>query len=194
MRLACDWINLSYIGTMVRQARDEWIAQRCQVGEPEAFADLVREMERPLLYFALTLLGNENAALDVLQEVWLKAFRTIRRLENPRMLRPWLYGTTRGLAIDRIRKDRSDERLERAYAEQTVSATEEPAFDDEDATAVHRALDTLELKHREVLVLCFLEDMSIAEIASIVGCPEGTVKSRIHHGKRALKAALRGAN
>jgi RNA polymerase sigma-70 factor (ECF subfamily) len=177
-----------------RQARDEWIARRCQLGEPEAFADLVCEMERPLLYFAQKLLGNEDTALDVLQEVWLKAFRTIRRLENPRMLRPWLYGTTRGLAIDRIRKEQSDERLEHAYAERIVSATDEPAFDEEDAAAVHRALDTLEVKHREVLLLCFLEDMSIAEIASIVACPEGTVKSRIHHAKRALKAALQGAN
>jgi RNA polymerase sigma-70 factor, ECF subfamily len=180
--------------SMARQARDEWIAQRCQLGEPEAFADLVREMERPLLYFAQKLLSNEDMAFDVLQEVWLKTFRTVRQLENPRMLRPWLYQTTRGLAIDRIRKDQTDERLERAYAEQTVSATEEPAFGEEDASAVHRALDTLEVKHREVLVLCFLEDMSIAQIASIVGCPESTVKSRIHHAKRALKAALQGAN
>jgi RNA polymerase sigma-70 factor, ECF subfamily len=180
--------------SLARQARDEWIAQRCQLGEPEAFAVLVREMERPLLYFAQKLLRNEDAALDVLQEVWLKAFRTIRRLEHPRMLRSWLYGVTHGLAIDRIRKNQSVERLERTYAEQTVILTEEPAFDREDAAAVHRALDTLEFKHRDVLVLCFLEDLSIAEIASIVGCPEGTVKSRIHHAKSALKAALQGAN
>ena len=176
------------------QARDEWIARRCQLGEPEAFADLVRELERPLLYFAQKLLGNDDTALDVLQEVWLKAFQTIRRLDNPRVLRAWLYRMTRGLAIDRIRKDRSDERLQRGYVEQAGTVAEEPEFDAEDAAAVHRALDALEVKHREVLVLCFLEDMTIAEIASVVGCPEGTVKSRIHHAKRALKAALQGAN
>src|SRR4051794_10682457 len=52
------------------------------------------------------------------------------------------------------------------------------------------ALDQLELKHREVLVLHFLEDFSIAEIAQVIGCPEGTVKSRIHHAKRAMKEIL----
>ena len=62
----------------------------------------MRELERPLLYFAQKLLSSEDTAFDVLQEVWLKAFRTIRRLENPRMLRPWLYEITRSLAIDRI--------------------------------------------------------------------------------------------
>src|SRR5882724_1078441 len=75
----------------LQQARDEWIALRCQLGEPEAFADLIQEMERPLLYFVRKLVNNEDKALDVLQEVWLKAFRTIRRLENPQSVRAWLY-------------------------------------------------------------------------------------------------------
>ncbi len=176
-----------------RQARDEWIARRCQLGEPEAFAELVHEMESPLLYFAQKLLKNEDAAFDVLQEVWLKAFRTVRRLENPWMIRSWLYGMARGLAIDRIRKNQSEERMERAYADHRETAVEEPSFATEDASAVHRALDAIAVRHREVLVLCFLEEMSIAEIASVVGCPQGTVKSRIYHAKQALKSVLQGA-
>ena len=63
-------------------------------------------------------------------------------------------------------------------------------MDNEDAAAVHRALDQIDLRLREVLVLHFLEDFSVAEIAAVVGCPEGTVKSRIHHAKRALKEIL----
>src|SRR6516165_6796742 len=101
-----------------KQARDEWIALRCQHGEPEAFGDLVGEMERPLLYFAQKLVNDEDKALDVLQEVWLKAFQTIRRLENPRSVRAWLYRLTRGLAIDFVRKEVADQRRERAHAEE----------------------------------------------------------------------------
>ena len=66
----------------------------------------------------------------------------------------------------------------------------EPKFDAEDAAALHRALDTLDMRHREVLVLHFLEDMPVDEVATVVGCPPGTVKSRIYHAKRALKEAL----
>jgi len=55
---------------------------------------------------------------------------------------------------------------------------------------LHRALAALDVRHREVLVLHFLEDMSVDEVASVVGCPPGTVKSRIYHAKRALKEAL----
>jgi hypothetical protein len=76
------------------RARDEWIALRCQSGEPDAFEDLVAEMERPLLYYASKLLGNEERALDALQDVWMRVFRGIRRMKDPGSLRPWLYRVT----------------------------------------------------------------------------------------------------
>ena len=69
---------------------------------------------------------------------------------------------------------------------------EEPSFADEDAAAIHQALSQIGLRHREVLVLHFLEDLSIAEIAEVVGCSEGTVKSRMHYAKRAMKEILSG--
>jgi RNA polymerase sigma-70 factor (ECF subfamily) len=148
-------------------------------------------MERPLLYFVAGFTG-EDAALDVLQEVWLRAFRDFAKLADPRRLRPWLYRIARGTAIDRLRKSRADSRRDLLYAAEAGAAGEEPDFGPDDAAAVHRALDTLDLPHREVLVLHFLEGLPLAEIAEVVGCPEGTVKSRLFHAKRALRAALGG--
>jgi RNA polymerase sigma-70 factor (ECF subfamily) len=176
----------------VQPTRDEWIALRCQHGEPEAFADLVREMERPLLYFVQKLVNDEDKALDVLQEVWLKAFQTIRGLESPRSVRAWLYRLARGLAIDLVRKEVASEQRERAHAEEKADNGEGPSFAAEDAAALHRALDKLDLRHREVLVLHFLEEMSTVEVGTVLGCPAGTVKSRLYHAKRALQSALRG--
>ena len=128
----------------------------------------------------------------MLQEGWLKAFRSIRQLEKPSLVRAWLYRLIRSLAIDRIRKDIAEERREKVYAEERAVLGEEPSFHEEDVGALHRALDALDLRHREVLLLHFLEEMTITEIAAVVGCPEGTAKSRIHYAKRALQAALRG--
>jgi len=177
--------------TATSRTHDEWIAIRCRLGEPGAFTELVREMERPLLYYVAKLVASEDLALDILQEVWLVALRGIRRLEDPRSLRPWLYRITRSRAVDRIRSEHSRGIAERARAESVPEEVgEEPSFDGDDATALHRALDTISLKHREVLVLHFLDELSIAEIASVVCEPEGTVKSRIHYAKRALKEAL----
>ena len=169
----------------------EWLALRCQTGEAGAFEDLVAAMERPLLYYAASITGDPDSGLDVLQEVWIKAFRGIGKLKDPGALRSWLYSITHGVAVDRIRRNVSRERAEAAELEDFQEA-EEPSFAEEDAAAIHEALREIGLKHRDVLVLHFLDDLSIAEIAKVVGCSEGTVKSRIHCAKRAMKRILSG--
>ena len=171
--------------------RYEWIALRCQSGEPGAFEDLIAVMERPLLYYATSLTGNADSGLDVLQDVWIRAFRSIRKLKDPGSLRSWLYTITHGIAVDRIRRNSSRELAEKVQLEDFEEA-EEPSFAETDAAALHQALSEIGFRHREVLVLHFLEDMSIAEIAEVVGCSEGTVKSRMHYAKRAMKEILSG--
>ncbi len=171
----------------------EWLALRCQSGEPGSFEDLIAVMERPLLYYAMSLTGTQDSALDVLQEVWIKTFRGIRKLKDRGSLRSWLYSITHGIAVDRIRKNYSREQAEMGQLEDFQEA-DEPSFANEDAAAVHQALSQIGIKHREVLVLHFLEDLSIAEIAEVVGCTDGTVKSRIHYAKKAMQEILRGVN
>lgn len=180
---------------MVNESTDsihfEWLALRCQTGDPTGFTDLIAVMERPLLYYATSLTGNQDAALDVLQDVWLKVVRGIRRLKDPGSLKPWLYAITHGVAVDRIRRDYRRDKVEQAQLDGTLKI-DEPSFAKEDAIEVHHALSRLGVKHREVLVLHFLQDLSILEIADVVGCSEGTVKSRIHYAKRQLKQILEG--
>jgi RNA polymerase sigma-70 factor (ECF subfamily) len=171
--------------------RFEWLALRCQTGDPEAFADLIAVMERPLIFYATSLTGNQDLALDVLQDVWLKVFRGIRKLKDRGSLKPWLYAITHGVAIDRIRRDYKRDKAEQAQLDESLDI-DEPSFGEEDAAAIHQALGRLGLKHREVLVLHFLQDLSILEIANTVGCSEGTVKSRIHYAKRQMKQILEG--
>ena len=175
------------------RAHYEWIALRCQAGEAEGFEDLIALMEQPLLYYAASLTGNADSGLDVLQEVWIRALRGIRKLQNPASLRSWLYTITHGVAVDRIRRNSSRERAEQVEI-QDFQEAEEPSFAGEDAASIHLALSQIGIRHREVLVLHFLEDLSIAEIAVVVGCSEGTVKSRMHYAKRAMKEILTGGD
>src|SRR4051812_48516624 len=65
-------------------------------------------------------------------------------------------------------------------------------FTPDDAAAIHQALDRLDAKHRDILLLFFIEDFSLTEIFRILNCPEGTVKSRLHYAKNALKGAISG--
>jgi RNA polymerase sigma-70 factor (ECF subfamily) len=175
-----------------RDLKAGWLALRCRQGDAAAFGELVAEFERPLAYFASKLLGgDDDLALDVLQEVWLRAFRGVRRLDRPDRVRAWLYRLTRGLAIDRVRKERSVERLEREHADGRPEG-EEPTFSAEEAEAVHAAIDRLPLAYREVIVLHFLEGLPHEAIAEVVDCPVGTVKSRLHRAKQELRRLLGG--
>ena len=176
--------------TATQRTRDTWIALRCQLGEPRGFEALVAEMERPLLYYAARLTRSDEVALDVLQEVWIQVFRIINRLREPAALRTWLYRIVRGIALNHVRAETTRRHAEEAAAEEIDTTTAEPEFDTVDVAELHDALDELDEKHRDVLVLHFLEELSIDEIATVVGCPPGTVKSRIHYAKRALARRL----
>ena len=178
-----------------RKTRDAWLALRCQLGESAAFRELVAEFERPLAYFVTKLIGEQDAAWDVLQLVWIRAFRQIKRLQNPEQVRAWLYGIAHGLAVDHLRKRDSLRRIEREYAEEHPEDMDtKSTINPEEIAAVHQALDHLDLRLREVLTLYFIEDLSISEVAGIVGVPEGTVKSRLYHARQALRERLKGMN
>jgi RNA polymerase sigma-70 factor, ECF subfamily len=144
-------------------------------------------------HYAASLTGNHDSGLDVLQEVRIKVIRGIGKLKDPGALRSWLYSITHGVAVDRIRRNASRERAEAVDLEDFQEA-DEPSFAAEDAAAIHQALGEIGLKHREMLVLHFFEDLSIEEIAKVVGSSEGTVKSRMHYAKRAMKEILSGGD
>ena len=155
---------------------------------------LVTDMERPLFYFVLKLLGDEDVALDVLQEVWFKVFRTIGTLRAPEALRAWLYRVARGTALNRVRDDAARSEVEESFddGDEQDSGMSSGGFGADQVTDVHRAIDRLDRRHREVLVLLFLEGLTVTEIAAVVGAPPGTVKSRVHYAKKALRALLEG--
>jgi RNA polymerase sigma-70 factor (ECF subfamily) len=170
--------------------RDELLVLRCQAGDPAAFAELIAAFERPLRYYLVKTLGDEDRAYDVLQEVWLKVVRTIRQLVEPAALRVWLYRLAHGVAVDHIRRQRVRQNAEQERAAPEEAGDADPEFTSFDAQAIHRALDELPPRQREALVLFFLEDMSLEDIAEVLGCPAGTVKSRLHYAKRALRDLL----
>jgi RNA polymerase sigma-70 factor (ECF subfamily) len=164
---------------------------RCQTGDGSAFGELVERFAMRLGYYVQTLLGKERRAdvEDVLQDVWLEVHRSIATLTDPGALEPWLYRVARNRTVSHLRK----------WVRPTQSIDDRPAdsevdrggdFSIEDAEAIHLALDGLAPEHREVLVLRFLEEMSYEGIAIVTGCPVGTVRSRLHYAKLALRRAL----
>jgi RNA polymerase sigma-70 factor (ECF subfamily) len=101
----------------------------------------------------------------------------------------WLYTVARNEVYGRAKgKDPFIELTEEHL--ESLTDDSEPVFREEDAVRIHRALETLRPAQREILTLCFLEDLSHQEIAGILGLPPGTVKSRIYYAKQALRQEL----
>ena len=162
---------------------------RAQSGDDAAFAELVERYSPKLRYFLRKLLSSADGAEDALQDVWLAVLRHLPRLDAPAALRTWLYRIARDRAFARLRK-RKLVQQPLAEAELVDCQEDEVSLSPDEAAAVHAALDQLPAEQREVLVLRFLEDLSYEEIARVIGCQIGTVRSRLHYGKRALHKAL----
>jgi len=171
--------------------QSELLVLRYRSGDNGALAELVSLWERPLLYYIRRLVDSEEDAWDLLQDVWCRLIRNVGTLRNPAALPAWLYAIARNTVCNHLRDTRHIKELRDWAADaDAVNGVAEVSFPAVDAEELHWALERLSHAHREALILHFLEGFSLAEIAAIVGAPVGTVKSRLHHAKRALRTVL----
>jgi RNA polymerase sigma-70 factor, ECF subfamily len=163
---------------------------RCQARDEAAFEEIVARYTHRLRYYLRRMLGGVLAAEDALQEVWLDAFRGLPGLIEPGAFPAWIYRLARDRAFRELRRRRSYLPLEDFDVIDEAGGLDD--FSSDDAARIHQALDALPPEHREVLVLRFIESMTYEQIAGIVGCQLGTVRSRLHYAKRALRRVIEG--
>ena len=167
----------------------EALVLRSLGGDEFAFENLIKIYHGRLLYYLRRILRDPDRAEDVLQNVWFAVYRQLPTLRSTKAFPVWLYRITRNQANREIRQiikyAASTESLEDLPYE-IVSEEEEKDFSAEDAALVHQCLNTLKPEYCEVLTLRFMEELSYQEIAEVMGCGVGTVKSRIHYAKQAL--------
>lgn len=161
----------------------EWVAVvvRAQVGEREAVAELVRGWHEPVWGYVRRMLGRDDTADDVSQEVWLAVVRGLPRLKEPERFAAWLFTIARRSVVNHLRGKYADQPRQTSY--------DEPDLADEvvDRVDVRRLVDKVPVVEREVLVLFHLEDLSLEECAEVLAVPVGTVKSRLHRARRMLR-------
>jgi RNA polymerase sigma-70 factor (ECF subfamily) len=170
--------------------RLQLLVLRCQAGDERAFARLLDDFGPRTLRYLRGLVGDD--AEDVHQEVWLAVYQSIATLAKPQAFRTWLFSTTRRRAIDHLRKQRRELML-LVDAQDGAGEVRDAPDDGVPMPAggdVEQILATLPPTQREALLLRYRDGMSYSEIAVIVGRPVGTVRTRIHHGKRKLRELL----
>ncbi|MEA3409872.1 MAG: sigma-70 family RNA polymerase sigma factor, partial [Candidatus Eisenbacteria bacterium] len=176
---------------------DAELASKAKCGNIDAFGELVERYKERAYMIALGFVGNPDDAMDLSQEAFVKAFRAIRTFKDGRDFYPWFYAVLRNTCFNflRRRKTRKESSLDAAqeYGFDVVDGAPDPA-----ATLEHKEMrelvraemGNLAPVHKEILLLRHYELLSYKEMAGVLGCPIGTVMSRLYAARQALKVRL----
>jgi RNA polymerase sigma-70 factor (ECF subfamily) len=174
---------------------DEWaVVARIAAGERAALAELYARHRGPLLVYLRSLLHDPGLAEEVFQDTLFAAWKGAAGYGRRASVRLWLFGIARRRAHDALRRH-TVHAVDSALLDAVPAPEPEPeslAIVGAEREALHAALRRLSPHHREVLVLNFVQELPYRDIAAVLDVPIGTVMSRLHHAKRALRAELMG--
>ena len=182
-------------------AADVELVRDARKGDTSAFEELVTRHRDRIFARALSMMRNEEEAIDLSQEAWVKAWQRLEQFQGESSFTTWITRIVINLCLDQLRKQKRqraesieemDEEtggVERQMPVVTVNPTERLERG-ELRQRIDRALDQLSHEHRTVLVLHEFEEMEYKEIAKTMGCSIGTVMSRLFYARRKLAALL----
>jgi RNA polymerase sigma-70 factor, ECF subfamily len=171
------------------------LVQRAQKGDQDAFATLVEEHQRYVYNLAFRVLKDENEALDLTQETFVRAWTALPNFKGQSRFRTWLYRIATNLCYNRLPNlrrslnDLGDDVMEDLSGPQIDSPVQE--FESgETRTHLYRAIDALDANYKLLITLRYQNELSYDEIASTLNLPLGTVKTGIFRAKEQLRKSL----
>jgi RNA polymerase sigma-70 factor, ECF subfamily len=178
---------------LVVDEREQLPVQQAKAGDAAAWDTLFKRYQLPLYVYVYELVHDEQGSLDLVQETFINAVRYIGGLREDARFGSWLFGIAHQKWIQRWRKQ-SREDVAREAIELPEAASDESPDDllirREQEVEFMKLLNELPVAQRSALLLHFVEDFSLEEIADITGTSLGTVKSRLHYVKKALRKLL----
>lgn len=170
---------------MTGERRQALLVLRSQAGDQEAFGELLSSIQEPLFGYLRRLTGDAELAKDILQEVFLLIWRKLRWLRQPELFRPWCYRIASRAAFRLLRREQRWSKLDDVPPPEPSELPQEASSDL--LTHLPELLDRVSPASRAVLVLHYLQEMSLQEVADILGLSLGTAKSRLAYGLATLR-------
>ncbi|GAX88412.1 RNA polymerase sigma factor SigW [Effusibacillus lacus] len=176
------------------------IVTRAQKGDRIAFAELVELYKDKLYNLSYRMLGNPHDAEEMTQEAFLKAYANLKKYDSRHKFSTWIYRIATNCCIDRLRKKKADYSLDAPLDSDdggdmysVLSSGDSPEFHviaREQRFELQSAIEQLPPSYRAVVILKYIEDLSMQEIADILALPVSTVKTRLHRGREALRTYM----
>jgi RNA polymerase sigma-70 factor, ECF subfamily len=171
---------------------------RAKKGDREAFGALVKRYEHRVVGVALAVVHNQDDALELAQETFVRAYENLRSFESRSSFSTWLYRIAANLAVDFWRREGRHNVLRGEDAESELSKISNASGDSfrvasqgELGERLGKALKELTPEHRAVILLREVEGLSYDEISEVLQCPRGTVMSRLHYARNRLREILK---
>jgi RNA polymerase sigma-70 factor, ECF subfamily len=174
-----------------REVEDRDLIAKARRGHVDAYNVLVSRWEKRVFNYLLRLVGHREDALDLSQDVFLKAYQNLRKLEEPAKFPGWLFRIAHNEAYSLLRKNRPEGEL---ATEPRAEEASSRMFPVELSIAVQSALSRLSDDHREAVLLKVYQGFKFEEMAEILDCPVSTVKSRLYTALDLLKQTLAPVN
>ena len=175
------------------QTEESILISRACDGDQDAFRQLVERYQGAVYNLAYRMLGDPNDAEDAAQEIFVRIYRQLGRYDPTRKFSTWTLAIATNYCIDQLRRRRMQlVPLENIipWARTREAGPEREAITQESRDEVQRLIKQLPEKYRAPLVLRYFDELSCAEIAEVLGMPEGTVKTQIHRARKALGKLL----
>lgn len=167
---------------------DETRIKRAVKGDGKAFEELIGQCKENLYRTAFSYVRNEADALDIVQETVYKAYISIDKLKEPKYFNTWLTRILINIALTHIKKTSKIVYLD-DHEMNKAMGTHETSVDE--SIYIWQALNSLEEKHREVIILKYFNDLTIGEVAKVLEYPVGTVKTYLNKGLSKLRSIMR---
>ncbi|HTQ23904.1 MAG TPA: sigma-70 family RNA polymerase sigma factor [Candidatus Binataceae bacterium] len=182
-----------------RQERDEAeLIERAKKGDTKAFGTLVERYQRRVVGVAMAVVHNQEDALELAQETFVRAFQNVSKFESRSSFSTWLYRIAANIAIDFRRGERRHPTMRGEEAETEIQRLPSAAGDSfkeaqrsEMGRRIQEALGQLTQEHRAAILLREVEGLSYDEISDVLQCPRGTVMSRLHYARSRLREILK---
>jgi RNA polymerase sigma-70 factor (ECF subfamily) len=174
---------------------DEALVREAQAGRVEAFDRLMQRYQRLVCKVSMNYVKDKADALDVTQNVFLKAYRHLARVTAEGMFKPWLLRITYNESVNWLRRnkhERTHEALDEGLAAPGGPVQERRLERRESRSLLLAALEALNPRYRQAVSLRYAEGLRIREIATVMGCSEGVVKSLLHRGVRRIQKSVAG--